>query len=242
MKDSGINNCKEVEELISAYRDNELSTDERKMVDDHLPSCAKCRDELQAIDRVARSLKTLPQAELGRDLADDIVKLIGKSPKENVVPFQQRNKWIGFGVAAAAVALIAGVGTLMSQGGNGPSVADKVPEQVAPNKGTQDVVQQEVATQVPQQVKQESPVQTPSVATVQQGETISAEKKQPELIAQQPAKNNSKNALKVRMQSAATINYDDLSDDEAVVAFQEDSVFDQIGVSTDEDGLYAIKM
>ena len=48
--------CEEVIEQLSAYLDGQLTAAETEAVRSHLAGCARCRGELDALDRTARAV------------------------------------------------------------------------------------------------------------------------------------------------------------------------------------------
>jgi anti-sigma factor RsiW len=54
-------NTHENEELISAYLDNALSTDEMASVQSHLSSCSSCRSELESLSQAKSLLRRAPR-------------------------------------------------------------------------------------------------------------------------------------------------------------------------------------
>jgi len=49
--------CKDVNELIAAYLDNEVTTDERDQIQDHLSTCQRCRQEIEALSATRNNLR-----------------------------------------------------------------------------------------------------------------------------------------------------------------------------------------
>ncbi len=52
--------CREVKRKLSAYMDGELNLHEKKMVETHLRSCAKCQHELEILKETWEEMGTLP--------------------------------------------------------------------------------------------------------------------------------------------------------------------------------------
>jgi anti-sigma factor RsiW len=52
------------EELLAGYVDGALGTNERAVVDAHLASCARCRDEVELSRSARTALRSLPEAEV----------------------------------------------------------------------------------------------------------------------------------------------------------------------------------
>ncbi|OGN90344.1 MAG: hypothetical protein A2158_05715 [Chloroflexi bacterium RBG_13_46_14] len=54
--------CNEIRELLSAYADNELSTEQRKLMEQHLGECADCRNRLTEYRQVSQQIGVLQTA------------------------------------------------------------------------------------------------------------------------------------------------------------------------------------
>ncbi len=116
--------CEQLEPLLSAYHDGELSEHERAQADKHISSCAACQNRVLEIGTISNSLKALPRLTPKMDVAANIEKLIAAQPKaanQVIRPLV----WSVVGVAAAA-AVVLFIGNMNS----GPNV---VPNQVASN-------------------------------------------------------------------------------------------------------------
>lgn len=50
-------------ELLSCYLDNQVSSEERCQIEEHLAICAECREVVNDLRRVSQWMKTLPQEE-----------------------------------------------------------------------------------------------------------------------------------------------------------------------------------
>lgn len=79
--------CTQIAELLGAFRDMELTLPEVEIVEAHLETCPQCRKELEAIEMVVASLKSLPELPT-RDFADAIEARINKS-QEAIVGAEQ---------------------------------------------------------------------------------------------------------------------------------------------------------
>jgi anti-sigma factor RsiW len=288
-------NCLDMRELISAYRDAELDAEEHRRVDEHLGSCSNCRDELAAVESAVHSLKSLSPVRLSVDFADDLDSIIKRAESEAsrgdeaeradgaaltpvppppksivggpVVPFRLKSKSIWFATAAAAITVSLLAATYFGSMGGGPVVvAERSGNIVKPNKVV-DVDQQRERSQVASSVanqslvdeteteRGDSPVSEVATADgvtggsvsgldhkVQINRTPSPRSKDVSVIAQAP-KIQSHSVSDGRL-ARTELFVDDLSDNEALVAltdsYDDGGIFD--GISTDEDGLYAIKM
>lgn len=85
---------------ISAYLDGELVTLEHRRVTRHLVNCPDCRVELQELDRARIAVRSLP----GVDTTST-----GEIPVTPGAKHTRRYVAAGFGVAAAAAALVIGL-------------------------------------------------------------------------------------------------------------------------------------
>ncbi|MDZ4837814.1 MAG: zf-HC2 domain-containing protein [Candidatus Melainabacteria bacterium] len=292
MNDFRGGNCKNVRELLSSYRDAELDSNERPMVEAHLEGCADCREELAAVEAVVQSLKRLPAATLSKDFSLDIESLIKKSEaqkasenqttEEKVIPLKRKKPvmWL----AAAAAALVLMVGAYVSTTGGGvPIVATgggTVPQDVVAtnNSAVEKVAVSEDRPLVADASTAPTPLRITSVAgtdsstssdnssntTASASTTTTAvqpastgESTSSTTIAAKPDRTSTKkidqisapvvaSAVKKPRSIEVEMHLDDLSNNQALVAFTDLSddgdSFDNLGISTDEDGLYAIKM
>jgi anti-sigma factor RsiW len=286
MNDVKDDNCKDMKELLSAYRDAELDADEHRRVEEHLGSCANCREELAAVESAVKSLRRLAPVELSRDFAEDIESIIkraesagredsssavGAAPVagSNVVPFQRKSNKKLWLAAAAAISISLIAATYFGTTGGGPAVVADNPDQIEkPLDGlnTKPTVKEQIAASENSEVAstptvdskvQAAPVEVATTGSglasvsndekpgssavktnpVQGEDTVIAKAPKAQKVTVTPAQSNSG-------RRAAEIFIDDLDDNEALVAlsdtYDDNDIFD--GISTDEDGLYAIKM
>jgi anti-sigma factor RsiW len=93
------------DELISAYLDGELSRGEIGTLIDHLSSCGRCAEELEAMQRVRSAVRSLPMVELPTGLIPEADRV--------VVPLR-RNRGFRVGAAAAVAAIVIAVAALLT--------------------------------------------------------------------------------------------------------------------------------
>jgi hypothetical protein len=99
-----------VMDWIPAYTDGELSADRRKQVEEHLESCADCRDELEIIKKLSGLLKEVPGQVLNTP-PDVFATRIQRRLPPTLPPRSPRQVWQDFLRAAwqaAPVTLVAG--------------------------------------------------------------------------------------------------------------------------------------
>lgn len=87
-------------ELLSGYLDDELTSEDRRLVELHLDGCAECRTELEGVAEIRRRLRDLVPLEVPPGVYDF---------PATVVPMRNRVWRRAMAVAAAAV-LVVGVG------------------------------------------------------------------------------------------------------------------------------------
>lgn len=92
-------------ELISAYLDGELSRVEIEQLRSHLDVCGRCASELEDLQAVRASVRSLPLLELPSGLVPEA--------EAEVVPLR-RNRGFLVGAAAAIVALVIAIAALVT--------------------------------------------------------------------------------------------------------------------------------
>ena len=92
-------------ELISAYLDGELIEDETSELLSHLATCGRCSADLEEVQSVRAAVRSLPILELPADLLAE--------PDAAVVPIH-RNRGVWVGAAAAVVALIIAIASVVT--------------------------------------------------------------------------------------------------------------------------------
>lgn len=56
-------NCSRILKKLSAYVDNEVSEQERRVISEHLKTCPRCQAELEQLLQISRSLDTVEHVE-----------------------------------------------------------------------------------------------------------------------------------------------------------------------------------
>lgn len=261
-------NCEKIKELLSAYRDLELNEEESAQVERHLSSCDECSRESNAIETVAATLSQVPRMSMKIDMADRLEALIASQANERpearkqateanveekgakVVPFNKRLVWGSLAAAAAALLLLAAPYFTS----HNDQIAKNDVKQQAPVKEetaqNQPLVAEE-ATPGEKTAATNTPVLPAPNAVVLQGPVSDPEKSKVqkalisknETIAPAPAAVKKQVAPKVAQKSREDATLDTIDETEALIAFSsDDNMFEDCGISTDEDGLYAIKM
>lgn len=228
--------------LLDAFVDKELEATELSEVEAHLVSCEECRNSIKEIELLKTTLAAMPKLTLSRDLADDLDRLLHAgtvneiAPKDNVIPLRKRNSFtVAFAAAAAlAVVLIAGraiTTTPSPQVANSnhpasqPSVTalqTKLATKPAPAPVVKTVVEKQ-APVVAQQIHKS--VSAPVQATSSGNNLVAHENSQTEIV------NASENRINKSASNEIIALYDD-----------DDTAGTDIGMTTDEDGLYALRL
>lgn len=93
-----------VSNRLSAYLDDDLSAEERLLVEAHLGTCEACRDELLGLHEIVDRASALGPVAPPRDLWPGIVARI--EPRPDVVPLKPRWSWVLMPQVAAAAMVV----------------------------------------------------------------------------------------------------------------------------------------
>ncbi len=221
------NNCQEIETMLDAYHDGEASAAEREIISQHIANCGACQHKLQQIQLLVSSLKSLPKISAPRDFGADLEGLLAKKPvprKTVVRPLV----WGSIGIAAAVALVLVNLGTAdMRAPVSGPSMAR------IPSTTSQEVAQQNAATPDQSEPGQES---SREVIPSRRINAIANSANSPQV------KQTAQAGLRAQQELASG---DAAEDDVTYVALndgEQASATEAMGISTDEDGLYAIKL
>lgn len=235
----GMSQCAPIIELLNAYHDGELCSDEKVLVDEHIKDCQPCVERLSEIKMLVDRIKSLPKLEAPRDIVgamnfESPAKV--NSAKDNLVTFPRKAKFAICTAAAAAVALIfafnfklVGQQDIASNSGT-----TKAPVEISQNQNLERVAPTpDEDNKAAEQSKIANDVKQSPAASIVKEEKNPAESKavQQQQIAQQVNP------------PAVQIQMDDSSNAIALMpdSFGSDGT-DALGIGTDEDGLYDIKI
>lgn len=116
--------CADCRELISAYIDGELNTDERAWLRNHLVACEECRALLDDYKRVGATVRALPRVQPPAQLASAIYARTVATEQRRLALFTNR---LGYSIgAAAAVLLVFVVAGYLLVGGYQRSITPQV--------------------------------------------------------------------------------------------------------------------
>lgn len=271
--------CRQCLEMLDAFHDMELSTDEAARVEMHLSDCSQCRLELAEIEKVVASLQALPAVEMKRDLADIIESKIvaadiaqpqmpvpdgGQAANVVSISLVRSRRWF-YAAAAAAALIIFGLrqlappATVSTEVASLPPVhsgAAAPPEKIASSgNGTpagpsryQEIIGEvpnsgEVPHKMPgKEILQPEPTQ-PALRGGASG--VAASSAHVESVAPQVRQADIERKILAgvgnKNNAQSDLNNNHISDGDEIVALYGDGESDT-GLSTSEDGLYAIKL
>lgn len=97
------------EDLLAEYVDGTLADDQRAVVDAHLVTCARCRQEIEAAGRAVSALAALPEEPVPLGVTGPVVAEAEGAghPAPRRRPAWERFQWAGGLAAAAALLLVA---------------------------------------------------------------------------------------------------------------------------------------
>jgi|GEM_PF-2072880 len=225
-RDIEIITCKEIEPLLDGCFDGELSASEMHTTKEHLGQCDDCQAKLKEIQSVSQALAALPKLNVKRDLAESILQKAQAKPsseKNNVVLFKRKE----FLAVVAGVLLI---GLLVQFLNQAPiKVAEKPQEIRSPEYLSQQSPEQIIKQSKPAQAKSK-----PAIASSTKDLKLAIKSNKPASKIS-PVQSHT-TVEKLAIASRGT---------EDVLAFDygyQPNLMEGMGIATDEDGLYALKM
>lgn len=130
MNEPSASELDELRETLGAYLDRELTTEERRSVEERLARDERAREELQRLQRVNDALDALPRATPDETFTRSTLEMVAVAVEsdlasESDVASPSRRTWLlGLaGVAAAAVAAF-GLSLALAPDPNGPLLRD----------------------------------------------------------------------------------------------------------------------
>jgi len=104
-------NCKDLEELLSAYADGELSRTQREFIEEHLSGCADCREILAEFEAAGRQLSSLRETPVASDIK---TATLSKIKATNVRTQKDKRWWLRPAIAALTIIAVIAI-LLMAQ-------------------------------------------------------------------------------------------------------------------------------
>jgi anti-sigma factor RsiW len=254
------NDCKKIDELLDAYHDDELVAADKAKVEAHLTTCQACSLRLTEIGQLVSTLKQLSPLAVPSDFESKLDSLIdaqlaGKSPqivragtpKSNVISFSPR--LLAPIAVAAAVALIAIAFNSNPPVNQAPITAQKPaqPDYKPIPAPDANLAKSTSPLDQPEKVADNTaPHVAPPLATSNNGtnhDTPSKPKsvRSPEKVSAPTTQiaNNKAGQDTISKQKSIEINS---QDEIAELPGAGSGLNEAVGISTDEDGLYDLKM
>lgn len=98
-------NCRHIEELLPRYLENDLSADDRRGIDEHVASCARCRQSLETFRELEESLGELAASVPSWKAAEaGLARRFGMRPRRSIAavlespPFVAGLSFVALGV------------------------------------------------------------------------------------------------------------------------------------------------
>lgn len=76
--------CENIEVLLSAYLEDDLSPEEKRTVEKHLKTCQSCNDLLSFIEETNKSLADFPQLEVSENLLNRLYSIPSRKKRLKV--------------------------------------------------------------------------------------------------------------------------------------------------------------
>ncbi len=255
--------CKPVIELLDAYYDQEgLNQEENQQVEEHLKACQPCKVHLEQIGKMVLDLKSMPLISPPHDIVSNIdfaaIAQAAEAPasESNVIEMKAhaRSNVLRTGVfattaAAAAIALIFAF-SMNNQPDPGTRIAlDKNPQKLGQNQNqstnenrskdepaaAREVAAGEIAVGETDKEPLNTTVQNSKAKKSKNAETTIKEAKLPKIMIAENKQPTGENRI-ISTPQAEPENIVELA------LIPEDAGADALGIGTDEDGLYDIKI
>jgi anti-sigma factor RsiW len=109
--------CGEAVDRLSAHLDAELEAGEARALEDHLATCAACRQRLSVLARTRDAVQVLPresvstgfEARLHRRLAAETVSSLMVAGDRRPLPRRPRSRWAALAAVVATVGVLFGL-------------------------------------------------------------------------------------------------------------------------------------
>jgi predicted anti-sigma-YlaC factor YlaD len=112
------------EDLISAYLDQQVTSEEKQFFESHIAACADCRAQLEATRLMVATLKAMPVVKAPRSFV--LPREMAKQPKRSIFAWYPALRLVTVLAAIAFMVLFAG-DVLISRSGGGRAALSSVP-------------------------------------------------------------------------------------------------------------------
>ena len=115
--------CQEAGKQLQLYLDERLTLEQMRNLEAHVAHCAACREELVALEEIARQFKTMQMIAEPEGMHAQIMQRVALTPRRNSQPFFSWRPSLAELLAAIILATIATLGSILAQ----PSVRALLP-------------------------------------------------------------------------------------------------------------------
>ena len=138
-------NCEQMNDLLWAFLDGELTAQEEEQMHAHLEQCADCRALLEQLQTLRTSFSDLEEIPAPEGFADGVMNRIKAESKPKVIPLFKRPQIRAFTAMAACAALFVGFGSIRM----GSSKGEAAPMAPAPEAAVYDAAPAAAAPESP---------------------------------------------------------------------------------------------
>lgn len=214
--------CTKIQESLSAYLDHEQV--DAPDIEQHLSTCSNCQEELKGLKQVKAALKALPASVSQKDFTGQLESQL-KNNKVVYANFSSK------AVAAVLISLVGAFGLwAVTHQNNTP---EKQTTQIAVKEN---IVQPEKMVKTPPAVIASNPAKEVAIKETSKAKIDTPPRQTKETAKTEIAKVEP-DTINIKITSKPiniALNSPELS--------SEDGLFNEMGFSSDEDGLYAIKL
>ena len=129
--------CREAQQLLVEILSGSTPPDQRRRVDAHLATCAACRAVAARVEQTMGLLREVPAARVRDDLWDGFMRVLEtRLAAERRRPWARLRRWLqrplhAWAGAAAAAALVVGLGATVMVPERPPAAADRFPDEAS---------------------------------------------------------------------------------------------------------------
>lgn len=154
-------NCEQMNELLSAWLDGELSPTEEQQMQAHLEQCAQCRALFEQLQALHTSCSDMEELSAPDGFAQRVMERVADEPKAKVVPLFRRPPVRSLAALAACAVLVVGFGRGVLNGGmlgrSAKSASNAADYAAAPESAVVEYSMEEPAQAAPETTEMERP-------------------------------------------------------------------------------------
>lgn len=115
--------CQEAGQQLQLYIDERLTLEQMRNLEAHIVRCAACREELVALEEIARQFKMVQMVAEPAEMHAQIMQRVALTPQRHAQPFFPWRPSLAEWLAAIILATVATLGSILAQ----PSVRALLP-------------------------------------------------------------------------------------------------------------------